>query len=136
MVETNEELDALCRRYAPILTRDYATDQKTLEEKIVGVREANPEFANILADVLDSYIARWEKDYGEPMPHYIMYAILHDFEYIQKFMAMKNTEFIATARALLDRFDHFERWLEITGTPIKDDEIEVAHEIMQANAEK
>jgi len=133
VVEANEALDALYRRYAPVLTRDYATDQKTLEKKIIEVRESNPDFANSLADVLDAYITRWEKDYGEPMPHYIMFAILRDFEYIQNFMAMNNSESIATARALIDRFDHFDRWLEITGSPITDEEIEAAHVTLRAN---
>lgn len=132
--DADEALDVLYKRYAPELIRDYATDQKYLEQKITALHDADgPDLATGFADIFDGYIAKWEKDYGEVLPQYITYAIVRDFEYIKKFMGMEDKRAVATSRALIDRFENFDHWLEVTGTPITDEEIDAADAILRAN---
>ncbi|QWD71583.1 hypothetical protein [Polynucleobacter sp. UB-Raua-W9] len=129
-----DALALLYKRYAPVLTGDNAIDQKYLEEKITALHEAEgPDLAVGFADIFDGYIAKWDKDYGQPLPHYITYAIVRDFEYIKKFMGSEDQRAVATSRALIDRFEDFDHWLQVTGTPITAEEVDVAEEILRAN---
>ena len=134
--EAKNNLDALYSRYASELTQDPKQDQVILEAKIANIHANEPDMSESFADVFDRYIILWEQHFKEPMPSYISYAILRDFEYIQQFLGMKNTLAVATARALIDRFDDFDRWLEITGTPITDEEIETAERALEADYQK
>lgn len=131
--KAREEIDnTLYARYAPDLTKDFVLDSNNILDRIDALKAKDPDLTKVLGQVMAAFDVQWKAKYKEPLPQYIHHALLRDFEFINKFDEMKTPHAIATSRAMIDRMENFDRWLEVTGTKITDEEIEEAERQMRA----
>lgn len=129
--ESKQYQNALYERYAPELKRDFVVDSADILRRIDSFSESYPNCTAAFRNRLNALQEFYRNRKNEPLPSSLTHALLCDFEFIGKYSNIEHPESIATARAMLNRTDNIEQWLNVTRTEITQDEMDAAVESMQ-----
>ncbi len=125
-----EAQDQLYDRYAPDLkTRDDPAVWLNILDRIKKLKAADPAMAGAFGERLQELNAH----FGRNTPTPIMHALLRDFEFAAKYLKIAHPDAIERGRVLIDRIADINLWLQLTGTPPTQEEMDTASRQMLRN---